>query len=195
MQLRLPICALDAESKMFLFSGGYAGLQPIEGGWANLCVALRKPSEAIDLTKGWTGFRDGLIARAPGLAFFIANAEPRWDRPLAIAGVPYGFVDCAASDGLFRLGDQAAVIPSFCGDGISIALASAAMATEAILRGETAEFFQRRFARTVRSPFRWAASLGVLGHTSWGRRIPVQIGRHAPFLIGSIARKTRVYSH
>ncbi len=57
---------------------------------------------------------------SPHLDARLAGAEPCWARPLALAAIPYGRP--ARADGPWRLGDQAAVIPSFSGDGMSIAL-------------------------------------------------------------------------
>jgi len=66
-----------------------------------------------------------------------------WDRPLAISSIPYGHL-AGQPFGLWCVGDQAAVIPSFTGDGMSIALHSAALATEMYLDGESAEQYNRR---------------------------------------------------
>src|SRR3546814_3909256 len=43
----------------------------------------------------------------------------------AIGRVPYGWRATGTQPGVFRLGDQAGVIPSLAGEGIGIALASA----------------------------------------------------------------------
>ena len=71
------------------FDGGYAGLQPLPGGGANLCAAMHgAPGEAA---------RDAgaLLARvAAGSALgarLLSDMEPAWARPLAVGGVPYGF--------------------------------------------------------------------------------------------------------
>jgi flavin-dependent dehydrogenase len=60
-----------------------------------------------------------------------------------VSAIPYGYV-CAASDGVWALGDQAAVIPSFTGDGMSIALHSGCLAVAMYLRGDTADQFQHK---------------------------------------------------
>ena len=49
------------------------------------------------------------------------GARPRWS---AVSGVPYGWRAGATVDGVYRVGDQAAVIASLAGDGIAIALES-----------------------------------------------------------------------
>jgi len=59
------------------------------------------------------------------------------------------------SIGLWCIGDQAAVIPSFSGDGIAIALHSARLGAECYLAGKTSSEFawQRRY---------WSGSTGDL---------------------------------
>ena len=76
--------------------------------------------------------------------------------------MPYGFVHRPAPDdaaNCYRLGDQAAVIPSFTGDGMAIALHSAALAARCIVAGEGAEIYHRRLAEQVGAPIRRAGWL------------------------------------
>jgi flavin-dependent dehydrogenase len=82
----------------------------------------------------------------PHLATRLNGATPLLERPLAISSIPYGYVRTAAADGVWRLGDQAAVIPSFTGDGMSIALHSGRLAAEMHLAAAGAAAFQRRLS-------------------------------------------------
>jgi menaquinone-9 beta-reductase len=77
---------------------------------------------------------------APALAARLCGARPVWARPASIARIPYGYL-CPeeATDGLYRVGDQAAVVPSLAGEGIAIALRSGRRAAEAVLAGQTAK--------------------------------------------------------
>ena len=75
----------------------------------------------------------------PPLDRILDGAQPLLPRPLAVAGVPYGFLhreSPATATGLFRLGDQVAVIPSLTGDGVAIALHSGTLAARAWLGGD-----------------------------------------------------------
>ena len=84
----------------------------------------------------------------PALGQRLMRARPLVTRPLAISAIPYGHVQ-SHSEGIWRLGDQAAVIPSFCGEGIAIALQSAFLAAKYYIAGKSAEDFQRSFARRI----------------------------------------------
>ena len=140
---------LRGQVELMLFTGGYAGLQPVEGGRANLCLLVRRDRFA-SVGRSWPALLAAIGAETPAFAARLAGAIPAWDRPMTIAGLPYGLVVRKPEpDGFWRLGDQAAVIPSFSGDGMSIALHSARLAASAYLAGESAHAFQARFAGDV----------------------------------------------
>ena len=84
-----------------LFSGGYAGLQPVEGGIANQCLLVDRDRFAA-LGRDWRA----LVAGVPHLAGRLTGARVRHARPLAVAGMPYGWItDDAAWGPVYRLGD------------------------------------------------------------------------------------------
>jgi len=182
--------ALAGHVELTLFPGGYAGLEPVEGGRANLCLVVRR-SRFAALGQHWRDLLGAILSDSPLLARRLAGADPCLDRPLAIASIPYGYIR-RAKDGLWRLGDQMAVIPSFSGDGMSIALHSAELAAESYLAGHSAEAFQARLSRDVATQVRLATalSLGLV-------RRPTQLvlsaaARLFPALVTTIASRTRV---
>ncbi len=146
---------LARASELMLYPGGYGGIQPVEGGIANLCWVVQHRYLAR------VGHRwDKLLAKmqldCPHLAMRLAGAEPLLEKPIAITHIPYGHMRRATQDGLYCIGDQAAVIPSFTGDGISIALHSARCATAALLAGEPAPLFQARLRSALLPQMRLA---------------------------------------
>ncbi|HEX8811433.1 MAG TPA: electron transfer flavoprotein, partial [Terracidiphilus sp.] len=56
-------------------------------------------------------------------------------------------------------GDQAAVIPSFTGDGMAIAMHSGALAAEMYLAGRSADEYQRRLAGQLQPGMRLACTV------------------------------------
>jgi flavin-dependent dehydrogenase len=116
------MAALDGHVELMLYRGGYAGLQPVEEGAANLCCLVERTE--LQRTGGrWEGLLAAMQRDCGLLRERLQGAMPLLEKPLAISAIPYGYVR-EASDGLWALGDQAAVIPSFTGDGMSIALHS-----------------------------------------------------------------------
>ena len=140
--------ALDRHVELVLFPGGYAGLQPVEDGQANLCLLVQR-AVFQRLGSQWSALLDQISKHAPHMAARLAGASAVWARPLSLSAIPYGYVRAHAPDNLWRLGDQSAVIPSLAGDGMSIALHSAQLAAETYRAGGTAEQFQRRLAHDV----------------------------------------------
>jgi flavin-dependent dehydrogenase len=139
--------ALEGRVELHLFAGGYAGFQPVEGGRANLCLVVRRSAfEAVG--RDWEGLLEAVFRASPGLQNRLRGARAERAKPLAVASIPYGLV-VREAQGIWRLGDQAAVIPSFAGEGMSIALHSARLAAEAHLAGEGPQTYQRRLAKDV----------------------------------------------
>lgn len=182
---------LSGHVEILLFRGGYAGLQLVEGGIANLCLLI---SRAHFQAAGgaWLGVQAYLEQACPHLGRRLTGASAMLDRPLSIFRVPYGHVHApgpADWPGLFRLGDQMGVIPSFCGDGISIALHSA-FAAVAAHRGADAGAYHARMRLDIK---------GQIGRAGWlyraGRARPglaVAAVRAWPGALSWIARLTRV---
>lgn len=139
---------LEGTVELYLFPGGYAGLQMVEGDRANLCLVVHKTIFAA-LGGRWEALLAHLHATCPGLAARLSGAFPCHARPLAIAAIPYGLVQ-RHSHGVWRLGDQAAVIPSFTGEGMSLALHSARLASTFFQAGRSAEDFQLKLAHDLR---------------------------------------------
>ena len=186
--------ALEGAVELLLFPGGHAGIQHVEGGRVVLCATL-DPALLRRAGWQWADFLAGFLRTSPHLASRLDGAVPLLDRPLSISGVPYGFVHAArAGDprALFRLGDQAAVIPSFAGDGISIALYSGIAAARAVLAGEGATPTMAASAETVRGQIGRAAALYRIGRTSAGQAALLAVASAWPGALGLAARMTRL---
>jgi flavin-dependent dehydrogenase len=141
--------AISGRVELMLFAGGYAGLQPVERGRANLCLLVQRDRFAA-MGRSWPALLAAIGAETPALAERLDGARAEWTKPLTVAGLPYGLVvRKPPRDAFWRLGDQAAVIPSFSGDGMSIALHSARLAASAYLAGQGAEAFQARLAADI----------------------------------------------
>jgi flavin-dependent dehydrogenase len=153
-----------------LFQGGYAGLQMVEDNIANLCLLVDK-SKLRALGGTWAALLPSLL-REPRLGALLSDAEAFWPAPLTISAVPYGFLhDGAGEAGFYRLGDQAAVIPSFCGEGMAIALHTASTAASVIFGGGNPRDHQHILRRELARRLRLAVWLQRRGRTTWSRRL------------------------
>lgn len=195
LRLRLPASPERSELlagaiELHLFKGGYAGIVLQEGGSANVCLALRKSALA-----GADGSPSSLFAwLADRSAAFAGRLGDDWQeaRIDTIGSVPYGFVAEMTEPGLYRLGDQAAVIPSLAGEGMAIAIASGVQAADNHLSGIDALQYQRAFALRVRRPVRIASLAWRIAERQLGARAAIVIGRIAPTLLAALADGTRI---
>jgi flavin-dependent dehydrogenase len=185
--------ALTSCVDLFIFPGGYAGLSLVENGIANLCLVVRK-SYFARLGNVWDALLTSLRAEFLPLVEKLSGAEPCSDRPLAIASIPYGYVQ-SRSIGPWCIGDQAAVIPSFSGDGIAIALHSARLGAEYFLAGKANSEFQTRLARDITGQVRRATLISRMLVQRWAQGAMMGAARLAPRLISDIADFTRIPSH
>jgi hypothetical protein len=144
----------------------------------------------------WPALLEHLCGSNPHLADRLAGAQERLQRPLAISNVPYGFVHRpirGEPEGLFRLGDQVGVIPSFSGDGMAIALHTARVAAEVFrLHGNAAAEYHRRVAGEIAGQIRFASMLYDSSQNPLGRTALVAACRLHPGLLRSIAAVTRI---
>jgi menaquinone-9 beta-reductase len=186
------IRALRGVMALFLFPGGYGGLCLVEGGLANLCFVVRR--SRLRRGGGWIESLSAIAQGNPAIAALLDAAEPLWERPLAISPIPYGFIagETAARDGLWRMGDQAAVIPSFTGDGMAIALHSGALAAAMFLAGADASAYKDALRAQLQSGMRLATVVSRAIVSGIGRAAAPGVLALCPPLVGWIAEGTRI---
>jgi flavin-dependent dehydrogenase len=148
--------ALREFMDLFLFPGGYGGLSLVEADAANLCLVVRR--KTLRKIGGWNQLLATLLNENQLLAQRLQGATALWERPLAISPIPYGYL-ARKNDGLWRIGDQAAVIPSFTGDGMAMALHSASLAAQMFLAGETADGYHSTLQRQLGKNMRLATGI------------------------------------
>ncbi|MGI4826982.1 MAG: NAD(P)/FAD-dependent oxidoreductase [Janthinobacterium lividum] len=183
--------ALGGNVELLLHPGGYTGLEPVEQGMANLCCLVKR--QRLAKLGGWEGLLEELRATCPQARKRLEGAEPLLAKPLAVASIPYGFVRGeAAGEGLWAVGDQAAVIPSFTGDGMSIALYSGVRAAESLLAGESAAAFQAGLHRELRWQVARATALSRALVREPSKRLLVGAVRFLPALLRGAATATRL---
>lgn len=181
--------ALRGWMDLFLFRGGYGGLSLIENGLANLCLVVRRGELRVAGT--WDNLLAIIRSQTALLDTRLAAAQPQWSRPLAISSIPYGYL-AAASHNYWRIGDQAAVIPSFTGDGMAIALHSGSLAADIHLAGRTPEAYAIALRQQLTRGMSLATGLSRAMVTSAGRSIAPAALTLLPGAMSWIARLTRI---
>jgi flavin-dependent dehydrogenase len=181
-------------SELMLYPGGYGGIQPVEGGIANLCWVVQQRYLAR-VGHRWENFLAKMQQDCPHLAMRLAGAEQLLAKPIAITHIPYGYIRRTTENGLYCIGDQAAVIPSFTGDGISIALHTARCAVAAYLAEEPAPVFQIKLRSALQAQMRLAEFAADGLNNSLARAVLPFCLRVWPGVMRVTARLTRVAQH
>ncbi|WP_374526292.1 FAD-binding monooxygenase, partial [Sphingopyxis sp.] len=178
--------------ELHLFDRGYAGLVRQEDGSGNLCLAVHK--SRLDAAGGDpAALLRSLGDRLPHLGERLACAD--WTRPVdAIGHVPYGWRAADGVPGLFRLGDQAGVIPSLAGEGMGLALASADAAVHAWRHNgpAAAPTFQRALAARMARPFAIATLVWRAGEHRLSAGASTSLATACPPLVRLVSRMTRI---
>jgi flavin-dependent dehydrogenase len=180
--------ALEGTIELHLFDGGYAGLLLQEDGCANLCLSVAR--RRIRRAGGIPNLIRTLGEELPALRGRLAEAEPiGWS---AVSGIPYGWWARETEPGLYRLGDQGAVIASLAGDGIAIALESGLQAAAMVEAGASAEAYQRRLGERAAFPLMVAEGLRWAAERRLPRSVLMRLVAAIPALPRLAARLTRI---
>ena len=196
LRVRLaPSTALDRmigdTIELHLFDRGYAGIARQEDGTVNLCMAVHR--SRLNAAGSPDQLLIALGIESPKLGERLAHRAG--DAAIdAVANVPYGWRAVNGTAGLFRLGDQAACIPSLAGEGMGIAIESGVRAAADYLRHGPAGAiaYQQRLARDLTTPFAIANRIRAAAERPvWAGALTAAV-RLAPQLAGIAARLTRI---
>jgi flavin-dependent dehydrogenase len=180
--------ALRGWVELTLFPGGYAGMQLTEEGDANLCLLVNHATLG-NCRNDWQKLLERILHFSEHLAQRLEGAEPLLPKPLALSSIPYGMLVRQAEPGLWRLGDQAGVMPSFSGDGISVALHSALVAASLYASGGTSDQLAERLHKELSGSIRLAITVSRLMIAAPGL---APLLRLYPSLLTVLATHTRV---
>jgi flavin-dependent dehydrogenase len=183
---------LSETLEIFSFSQGYAGLSLIEDQQANLCFVVQQ--SLVQKTGGaFKNILEHLKSHHKRLAGYLQDSIPLWKNPLVISGIPYGFLESEKQEAPFYcVGDQLAVIPSFTGTGIAIALWSAKKATLAFHQRQAPAQYHASCKAELQSQMTLSYRLHRLLQNSWIADLGVYLLKSSPTLLQTLFQKTRM---
>ena len=195
LQLRVAPDALGRLAdvvQLAMFDGGYVGACIVEDSLVTLCWVMHR-TLLQRIGAGWPSQSAYLSQSSEIVAHLLQDAVPEWEKPVAIAAIPYGYLRRhIIAPAIFPVGDQLAVIPSLTGDGMAIALYSGIAAAQAVLAGDGADLFQQRLVDRLRPQFRRAGILNRLFDARILHRPSVAFAKALPRLVTWIAQSTRL---
>lgn len=178
------------------FSGGYCGLSRVEGGIYNLCYLgrrsqLRRYGTVPELERN-------VLWRNPFLRDIFSNSEFLFDKPLVINEFSFS-PKKPVERNILMSGDAAGLITPLCGNGMALAIHSAALLSTIIAswksdphreRARLEERYRREWINTF-APRLWVGRRlqGLFGGETTST-VAVDMLRYSPPLAHAIIRRT-----
>ena len=122
------------------FKGGYCGLSKTETGAINVCYLASYNS--FKKHKDPVTFKNEVLMQNPHLRDFFQEAIPLFEKDLSIAQIFFG-KKSTIQDHILMLGDAAGLIHPLSGNGMAMAIHSAKIASEAVLKYYEDETYSR----------------------------------------------------
>ena len=184
---------LANEVQLVFFRAGYMGACLVEAG--TLSIAWVMTDELLrNVGSAWLPQRDYLARQSERIGDLLSGARPLFTKPFATASIPYGYLRKEATDPrIFPVGDQLAVVPSFIGDGMAIALHTGLMAARAVLAGELAANYHCKVIGLLRRQFGLAHILGGLLETRIVSPTIIAAAAYLPSLATKLVAATRLH--
>lgn len=184
-------------TELYLFDGGYVGINPVEDGRANVSLLARYDAlERAGRTP--TGLLHAIGAENPQFAHRLVDAGLIDDSLCTVAPV-HTNAPSQPWSGMACVGDVATMIPPLCGDGMAMALRSAELCApllDRFLTGEISEAeWQRSYVQLWHSEFDWRLRAGRLLQYLLNRRgsadLLLRLGNTLPALASLAFHATR----
>lgn len=123
------------------FKGGYCGVSKVENGHINLCYITNL--KAFKTYKDINEFQQKVLFKNKFLKAIFEQSTPVFEQPLTISQI--SFEDKKAIENhIIMCGDTAALIHPLCGNGMSMAIRSAQMASVLIIKYFNSELIDRQ---------------------------------------------------
>jgi flavin-dependent dehydrogenase len=168
--LRFPKLSRELIS-LHNFEGGYAGISAVEADLVNFCYLTHR--DRVREHGNLKALEDAVLCRNPHLQKIFGEAEFLFDKPEVINEISFE-TKAPVENHILMTGDAAGMIAPLCGNGMAMAIHSAKLVAERIIRfcGDSSyprEVMERDYA------------------TSWRRQFAARLwaGRHIQRLFGN----------
>jgi flavin-dependent dehydrogenase len=186
--------------ELYLFGGGYVGINPIEGDRANVCLLITYAAFQA-AGRSLACVLEMAAARHPTLAQRLRGAQPVAESECAVAPVDTQRTPAPWDAALAApcLGDTAAMIPPLAGDGMAMALRSAELClapADAYLRGAVSlDEWERAYTGAWQQEFGGRLRLGQALQSALTTQglgdVLATLGRGLPFAAQWLLEATR----
>jgi flavin-dependent dehydrogenase len=150
--------------ELYSFRGGYLGVSPIEDGLTNICGLVHE-SRLSGLKGRWDSFVGTIRGEEKQLEALYSRHEPAQDGFLSSEPVIFR-ARSPVERGVFMIGDASGIVDPLTGNGMAMAIQSAAVAAPHVLRaveGKRDEAaYRRAHADFFGSRIRWSRRVAMI---------------------------------
>ncbi|WP_439131539.1 NAD(P)/FAD-dependent oxidoreductase [Polaribacter sp.] len=178
------------------FKGGYCGVSKVENDTINLCYITS--FSAFKKHKNISDFQENIVFKNTFLKEMFQNATPVWEQPLSISQISFETKN-PVENHILMSGDAAGMIHPLCGNGMSMAIQSAQIASKLILNYLNDEIESRKklenlYIRQWNKQFKWRLKAGyfiaMLFRKDKIASFLLSILKKIPFLLPIIIKQT-----
>jgi flavin-dependent dehydrogenase len=146
------------------FEGGYCGASKVEDGSINLCYIT--DFKAFKKYRNIESFQKEVIFKNKSLKNLFENSKPVFNSPLTISQISFSSKN-PVEQHILMCGDTAGLIHPLCGNGMSMAIRSAQIASQLIIRYFNAEIksrtiLEKQYQKAWSDAFKFRLSVGQL---------------------------------
>ncbi len=178
------------------FKGGYCGVSKVENNMINLCYITNFSS--FKKHKNINDFQNSVVYQNQFLREIFKNTTPIWNKPLSISQISFE-TKKPIEHHIVMCGDSAGMIHPLCGNGMSMAIQSAQIASKLILNylndeNASRNELEKLYLRQWNKQFKWRLKAGHfiarLFRNDKIANMLLQIIRRMPFLLPIIIKQT-----
>lgn len=178
------------------FKGGYCGVSKVENEAINLCYITNFSS--FKKHKNIDDFQENVVFKNNYLKQIFKNSKPVFEQPLSISQISFE-TKKPVENHILMCGDAAGMIHPLCGNGMSMAIQSAQIASKLILNYLECKILTRndlenQYISMWNKQFKWRLKSGhfiaMLFRNDITANFLLQVLRKLPFLLPIIIKQT-----
>lgn len=178
------------------FKGGYCGVSKVENDIINLCYIT--DFEAFKAFKDIDEFQEAVVFKNSYLETIFKNSTPVFEKPLTISQISFSNKS-PVENHIIMCGDTAGMIHPLCGNGMSMAIRSAQIASQLIidyLQGKIASrtAFEKAYQKSWNKEFKTRLKVGHFVAKIFSQNqvaeVLIRILRKMPVLVQKIIKQT-----
>lgn len=178
------------------FEGGYCGVSKVENDTINVCYITEY--DAFKAYKDIDVFQEQVLFKNTRLKAFFEQVTPLFDQPLTISQISFSSKSLV-EDHILMCGDTAGMIHPLCGNGMSMAIRSAQLASLLIIAYLDGEISSRRtlekaYEKAWNKEFRSRLKAGHIVANLFNKNKLAEVGmsviKRFPALVPQIIKRT-----